>query len=499
MTEFCPELATPMCKIFTNIINSAKQGAVKWPTPWKLEFGTPLQKTADPENEDDLRIISLTSFFSKVMEKFVVEWLMGYIGDKLDPKQFGGLKGNSISHYMIELINYILYNQDYNLPIAVLICTIDFSKAFNRQNHNILITKLSDMGVPGWLLNIVMGFLTDRVMVVRFKGETTAPKSLPGGGPQGTLLGLLLFLVLINLCGFDEQEGIGNLITNPKKKFKPSSFHAKFVDDLTIAESFNLNETLVENPNRPLPDSFHAKLGQKLDQEKSQVYDQITKIQEYAEENEIKLNCSKSKFMLFNPTLNFDFVPEFKLDNVDLDTMEEMKLLGLIVTNDLSWKSNTEYMVKKAYSRLWMVKRLKNRGANLADLTDIYQKQVRSTVEFGVPVWNSGITKEESADVERVQKSFLHIALGNGYINYQEALEKANLETLEERRLKICINFAVKASKHPKHKEWFVQNHPAGPKTRSDKVEFKQPLFRLSRFKNSPIPYLTNLLNSQNT
>ena len=141
--------------------------------------------------------ISLTSFFSKVMEKFVVEWLMNFIGHKLDPKQFGGLKGNSISHYMIELINYILYNQDYNLPIAVLICAIDFSKAFNRQNHNLLITKLSDMGVPGWLLNIVMGFLSDCVMVLKFKGETSNAKSLPGGGPQGTLLGLLLFLILL--------------------------------------------------------------------------------------------------------------------------------------------------------------------------------------------------------------------------------------------------------------------------------------------------------------
>ena len=49
---------------------------------------------------------------------------MSFIGDQLDPKQFGGLKGNSISHYMIELINFILYNQDYNLPIAVLACAI---------------------------------------------------------------------------------------------------------------------------------------------------------------------------------------------------------------------------------------------------------------------------------------------------------------------------------------------------------------------------------------
>ena len=99
-----------------------------------------------------------------------------YVGAKLDPKQFGGLKGNSISHYVIELINFILYNQDYDLPIAILACAIDFYKAFNRQNHNILITILSDMGVPGWLLNILMGFLKDRVMVVNFKGETSEAK-----------------------------------------------------------------------------------------------------------------------------------------------------------------------------------------------------------------------------------------------------------------------------------------------------------------------------------
>ena len=113
---------------------------------------------------------------------------------------------------MIELINFILFNQDYDLPIAVLICAIDFTKAFNRINHNLIITKLSDMGVPGWLLNIVMGFLTDRMMVVRYKGDTSDVRPLPGGGPQGTLLGLLLFLILIHLCGDTTYEGVGNVI-----------------------------------------------------------------------------------------------------------------------------------------------------------------------------------------------------------------------------------------------------------------------------------------------
>ena len=125
------------------------------------------------------------------MEQFVVMWLLEIIGHKIDFRQNGGTKGNSISHYLIELINFILFNQDKNDPTAVLACLIDFSKAFNRQDHNILVTKLSDLGVPSWLLKLFIALLQDRSMVVRYKGALTDLRPLPGGGPQGTLLGLL--------------------------------------------------------------------------------------------------------------------------------------------------------------------------------------------------------------------------------------------------------------------------------------------------------------------
>ena len=183
VTEFGPEITTPLTAIFNGIIESAKKDIALWPKSWKLEIGTPIPKVTDPQSLDDLRIIALTPFFSKVFEKFVVEWLMKYISHLLDPKQFGGLKDNSTSHYLIELINFVLYNQDYDLPIGVLLCTVDFSKAFNRQNHMILITKLSDMGVPAWLLNLIMGFLSDRSMVVKYGGISSSSKPLPRGTP----------------------------------------------------------------------------------------------------------------------------------------------------------------------------------------------------------------------------------------------------------------------------------------------------------------------------
>ena len=98
-----------------------------------------------------------------------------------------------------------------------------------------------------------------------------------------------------------------------------------------------------------------------------------------------------------------------------------MKLLGLISRNDLSFGPNTEEITKKGYSRLWLVRRLKKLGASIEDLKDVYCKQVRSILEFGTPVWNPGLTKEQVADIERVQKSFLYIILEKDYQNYTHA------------------------------------------------------------------------------
>ena len=183
--EFSPELAAPLQKIINCIFQSGE-----WPQHWKLEYITPIPKVPDPETEDDLRPISLTPFFSKVAEQFVVRWLLFYIEDKIDFRQYGGLKGNSITHYIIELINFIVAAQENTDQTAILACLVDFSKAFNRQDHTVLITKLSQMEVPGWLLRIIISFLKDRKMVVRFNGAVSTERSLPGGGPQGTTLAL---------------------------------------------------------------------------------------------------------------------------------------------------------------------------------------------------------------------------------------------------------------------------------------------------------------------
>ena len=156
-----------------------------------------------------------------------------------------------MAHYLSELMNFIQYNLDLKERHAVLAVLIDFSKAFNRQDHHILITLLCDLGVPGWLLNIVASFLQDRELLLSYRGYTAKSRKLPGGGPQGTVLGMFLFIVLINLIGFKDQvKEVGKVATGrgPLSKRKPMrNIHLKFVDDMTVAESVNLKKQLIAN------------------------------------------------------------------------------------------------------------------------------------------------------------------------------------------------------------------------------------------------------------
>ena len=83
----------------------------------------------------------------------------------------------------------------------------------------------------------------------------------------------------------------------------------------------------------------------------------------------------------------------------------------------MKWQSNTEYICKKAFSRIWLLRRLKPLGASDKELLEVYETHIRCILEFCVPVWNSGLTKTQINQIERVQKC----ALAN-YVSYDHAL-----------------------------------------------------------------------------
>ena len=183
------------------------------------------------------------------------------------------------------------------------------------------------------------------------------------------------------------------------------------------------------------------------------------------------------------------------MNKKQLEVLEEIKLLGVLLSTDLKWRKNTDYITSKAYKKLWIIRRLKDKGMKTQDLIDIYNKQVRSVLEFAVPVWNSKLTKQQIKDIERVQKTFLYTIQEQDYTQYNESLKFFNMESLATRRQILCEKFAHKAANHPKHQKWFTLNKPPARKTRSTKTKYKEPPFNTNRFRDSPIPYLTRILN----
>ena len=220
-------LAAPAARIMNNIARTGE-----WPTQYKTEWGVPLEKISPAEDESQTRIISCTNKMNIVLEKQVVKWLLKYIGKKFDPDQFGGLKGNSISHYLIEMTNFILYNQDLKDPQATLAMFLDYKQGFTRCQHSIFIETLSkDYNLPGWLLRILIGYCSQRKLRVRYKQNIGEEKDIPGGGGQGVPLGLWIFLFMIDSAGPKANpQSIGQIITQPLKMRKKDAYSKEKMD-----------------------------------------------------------------------------------------------------------------------------------------------------------------------------------------------------------------------------------------------------------------------------
>ena len=171
----------------------------------------------------------------------------------LDPCQYG-LKGISITHYLFKLLKFSHEYLDLKNPHAVVVALVDQSKAFNCVSHQLVIEDLYNMHVPIWLLLILISYLTERSMVLNYKGASSSPQDLPGSSPQGAFLGIFFFIVKYN--GAAIRPHIPRLLFKPACTVKRTQckavncekhakeMHAVYVDDLSEAEAVELKKQL---------------------------------------------------------------------------------------------------------------------------------------------------------------------------------------------------------------------------------------------------------------
>ena len=325
LNEFLPELTLPVAAIYREAIASHT-----WPKPFKKEYHLPMSKVPVPKSEDDLRNLGLTPFLSKRLEWFLIQWIWPYIAPHLDLDQLGGLPGCSVEHYLIQMLDFIYKNLDknYKEPTAVLTALVDFSKAFNRIDHTILVSILADLNVPICALRIIVSYLSQRKMCVRYNGAVSDDQDIPGGGPQGGLLTVIFFNLQVNKAGVPCP--ITSLLPLGHAGPEPDPSQAdplppchnrevlvkkKYVDDLSLLESLNLQRVLV--PSAPFigPPNEHEQSGLYLPPDKSKLQHQLEDLLAFTDSNKMKINLKKTKILPFNTSKKYDFLPQINFPN----------------------------------------------------------------------------------------------------------------------------------------------------------------------------------------
>ena len=246
------------------------------------------------------------------------------ISNNIDMGQFGGQVGIGTEHMIVCFVDRILNLLDRHTDKSAVIATyLDWSAAFDRQDPTLAIKKFIQLGVRPSLIPLLVSYLTNRKMQVKFNGEHSRILTLIGGGPQGTLLGGTEYLVQSN----NNADGV------------PEEDRFKYVDDLSILELICLSGLLKDYLFRSHIASDIATDQLFLAPESFQTQEQINQISDWTQTNLMKLNTAKSNYMIFTRSKE-KFTTRLVLDGDNLERISVTKLLGVWITEDLSWSRN---------------------------------------------------------------------------------------------------------------------------------------------------------------
>ena len=211
----------------------------------------------------------------------------------------------------------------------------------------------------------------------------------------------------------------------------------------------------------------------------------------------MELNGKKTKSMIFNFTKKHQFVTNLSLKNMKIENVEQAKLLGLILTSDLKWDENTNYLVKDANKRMLMLRAASKFTSDKNVLRQIYYSRIRCKLEQSAAVWSSSLTQKNMSDLERVQKCAVRIIYGRPYESYTETLKELSIMRLSERRELICLKFAKNSLKLDNFRQLFPKQLNSHKMTTRQTDEYHVNMCNGKRYAVSAIPSMQRLLNRE--
>ena len=386
----------------THIINSSFRHRF-FPSRWKKALIKPLPKVENPSSASEYRPISLLPTLSKIIEKVVFQQISKYLRahNLCDVLQSAYTRLHSTETALLNITEDIFEAMDKS-EVTFLIL-LDYSKAFDVANHRLILAKLKALGFHDDSLSWVTSYLTDRAQKVKTETGESRYISISNGVPQGSVLGPLLFAVLVS--------DISKVIDHGK-------YHM-YADDTQLY--------------------YHCKI--------SEINDQIEKINldlkavaSFSDKNCLKLSSKKdcNNFIIIASKPNLKKIENLALADIFINDIKverrfKVKNLGVFFDENLSWTTHVNYLIGRAYGKLRQIYRFKN-FLSLDSKTNICECYVLSHFNYCNTIYQnmSEFLKHKIQKVQNTCLRFIHNA--RKFDHLSPLFNKQNTLDMEERR-----------------------------------------------------------------
>ena len=452
-------LSDPLSIIFNESLRLGR-----FPSQWKSYSVRPIFKKGARSDVENYRCIAKLPTVAKFFERIITIKLKNIIGHHIIPQQHGFMENRSTATGLMEFIHFVKKNRG-----QVDVLYTDFSKAFDKVNHRILLKKLRKLGLPPNLVDWIKSYLSDRRQFVDYNGRHSSEFVVNSGVPQGSHLGPLLFLVFIN----DIVEYMGDGV-----------FISLYADDLKIAVAIN-------SPN-----------------DTSKLQSAINHLERWCNENELHLNLDKCAVLSISNKHEANIIrADYKYGSHSFKRVTEQKDLGVIIDSKMNFIAHKSSVISRAKSKLGFVKRFCYNLNNIQTLKTLYSALVESILNNCSVVWlPDGQTWIDR--IESVQKQFAMFAfreypsVANNFkiSTYSSRLKKLNLDSLHKRRTESALTFfynLINNNVHcPRLKDEIIVNENPHSLRQSSVEMFRIKNITLQRADDAPINQMCKWANT---
>lgn len=302
-----PKLLPYVCHIFNTIITTST-----FPRNWKLAKVIPIAKS-----NGDYRPISILSYLSKAFEQIISKQILTFVeaNSMLNRKQSGFRKSRSCTTAIIDVTEDIRIFHDKSFITFLLL--LDFSKAFDTIDHDILCSKLYNLyRFSRTAIKLVKSYLSNRSQAVILLSQTSSFLPIKTGVPQGSVLGPLLFSLYAN---------------DLPSVLKSCNYHM-YADDVQLYHScsvININQSL------------------------SLINEDLNSIHKWASRNKLNLNPSKTKcLIIYKRPFPHDNLHRLVINSTPIEYVDSATNLGFIFNNTLSWNTHVNKAICKTIFKL---------------------------------------------------------------------------------------------------------------------------------------------------